>query len=173
MASTPVISTDPSGNRVETLTYTTDYGKKIKITTDYGTIGFSKLFSKLRSYVIIFILFILFYLLGKLGYGLFGLGGKVGYGLYSVFSICSIAAGIYLLSTYDRKNIVTLEGAEQFPIPIVYGNTEGIIYLKFGAFMAIILAGALYTFLSFQKLFLDSPTNVIQAGGKRKKALRK
>lgn len=112
-------------------------------------------------------------MLGKLGYALFGLGGKVGYGLYSFISICSIAAGIYLLSTYDRKNIVTLEGVEQFPIPVVYGNTEGIIYLKFSAYMAIILAGALYTFLSFQKAFLDSPTNVTQAGGKRKKAPRK
>lgn len=183
-----VVSTDSSGNRVETKTYTDASGFQVtEETTNYGKLSYSNLFSGIGSWFFIFIFSCFFGGFTFIFYWLFSKGGMVGYSLFGLLCLSSFIWSIYKLFTFDRLNIVTniKRVKDNKTTNEVKGNLEVFIRGSFVSTMTSIIVNSIYIYFSAKNALLEmnksTPTPVMQtsnnpqplSGGKRKKTRRR
>jgi hypothetical protein len=186
MESTPVISTDTSGNRVETIEFKDTSGNTIIKKYTFVKTSLASLLSNGRMYILLFVLFSISAVIGFIFYWISSKFGKTGYILYGSLSILSILSAIlmiYFQNTNQYRTYTIGETTTKSPdgkilsITGFYSGNDVVekIDILDLSFLASIFSNIIYAYLSFKNAFSSAPTNVAttQAGGKRKKTHRR
>lgn len=104
MSGTPVVTTDTSGNNIETYPDFVDASgfTVSKVVTTYTEIPYSTIALSGISIGMAIVWMIVNSFLICIGYILFGFGGKTGYGILGLCILCVLIMNIYTLSTLNR-----------------------------------------------------------------------